>query len=63
VLLQCVTEGLVGVQVGHGTPKQDWEVPRLAGFVPVAAMAMGACVRRSSPQNLRASGGGRGTAM
>ena len=30
------------VWVGLGTPKQDWEVARLAGSVPVVAMAVGA---------------------
>ncbi|MEZ5184744.1 MAG: WecB/TagA/CpsF family glycosyltransferase [Candidatus Nanopelagicales bacterium] len=30
------------VWVGLGTPKQDWEVARLAGELPVVAMAVGA---------------------
>ncbi len=34
--------GATIVWVGLGTPKQDWEVARLAGSVPVVAMAVGA---------------------
>ena len=34
--------GATIVWVGLGTPKQDWEVDRLAGSVPVVAMAVGA---------------------
>jgi len=34
--------GATIVWVGLGTPKQDWEVARLAGSVPVVAMALGA---------------------
>ena len=36
------TPGATIVWVGLGTPKQDWEVARLAGSVPVVAMAVGA---------------------
>jgi N-acetylglucosaminyldiphosphoundecaprenol N-acetyl-beta-D-mannosaminyltransferase len=34
--------GATIVWVGLGTPKQDWEVARLAASVPVVAMAVGA---------------------
>ena len=34
--------GATIVWVGLGTPKQDWEVARLAGSLPVVAMAVGA---------------------
>ncbi|MDZ7578804.1 MAG: WecB/TagA/CpsF family glycosyltransferase [Candidatus Nanopelagicales bacterium] len=50
------------VWVGLGTPKQDWEVARLAESLPVVAMAVGAAfdfmagTKPQAPEWLRASG-------
>ncbi len=39
---RILESGAQVVWVGLGTPKQDWEVARLAGELPVVAMAVGA---------------------
>lgn len=54
--------GATIVWVGLGTPKQDWEVARLASELPVLAMAVGAAfdfiarVKPQAPQWMQKSG-------